>query len=71
MRAEKTKLAEYFPMIKTREAILKEIQGNRKLYDKYNGFRKEDQEYFLDICTGAKGVKILYDSFFKEILNPE
>lgn len=71
MRVEKTKLAEYFPMIKTREAILKEIQESRKLSDKYNGFNIEDQEYFLDICTGAKGVKILYDSFFKEIMSPE
>lgn len=29
------------------------------------------QREFIDICTGAKGVKILYDSFFKEIMNPE
>ena len=26
---------------------------------------------FLDYCTGVKGVKILYDAFFKEIMNPE
>jgi hypothetical protein len=25
----------------------------------------------LDICSGAKGVKMLYDSFFKEVMNPE
>ena len=31
----------------------------------------EYQEEFLDFCTGVKGVKILYDSFFKEIMNPE
>ena len=24
-----------------------------------------------DFCTGMKGVKILYDSFFKEIMSPE
>lgn len=25
----------------------------------------------MDFCSGAKGVKILYDSFFKEVMNPE
>ncbi len=25
----------------------------------------------MDFCTGARGIKILYDSFFKEVLNPE
>ena len=35
---------------------------------KYN---KSTQEEFLNIVTGMKGVKILYDSFFKEIMNPE
>ena len=71
MRTKNTNLAEYFPMIKTREGILEEIQGNKKLRDKYNGFQKDEQEYFLDICTGVKGVKVLYDSFFKEIMSPE
>lgn len=32
---------------------------------------KRQQEEFLDFCTGARGIKFLYDSFFKEILNPE
>ena len=30
-----------------------------------------NMQEFLDICTGTKGVKMLYDSYFKEILNPE
>jgi len=30
-------------------------------------YRKE----FLDFCTGVRGVKMLYDGFFKEIFNPE
>ena len=29
------------------------------------------QREFSDRCTGAKGGKILYDSLFKEIMNPE
>ncbi|WP_346705854.1 PD-(D/E)XK nuclease family transposase, partial [Merdimonas faecis] len=34
-------------------------------------WNREQQEEFLDFCTGNKGIKILYDAFFKEILNPE
>ena len=25
----------------------------------------------MKFCTGAKGIKILYDSFFKEIMDPD
>ncbi|MBQ3665302.1 MAG: PD-(D/E)XK nuclease family transposase [Lachnospiraceae bacterium] len=71
MRAKNTKLSEYFPMIKAREMILKEIKESIRLNERFKGFKKEEQEYFLDICTGAKGIKILYDSFFKEIMSPE
>ena len=37
----------------------------------FDSWEQERQEEFLDFCTGVKGVKILYDSFFKEIMNPE
>lgn len=29
------------------------------------------QKEFLDLCSGVKGLKLLYDGFFKEIMNPE
>ncbi len=35
--------------------------------DKLRDFFQE----FLDLCTGVKGLKLLYDGFFKEIMNPE
>ena len=37
----------------------------------FYSWEQEQREEFLDFCTGVKGVKILYDSFFKEIMNPE
>lgn len=64
-------LKQYFPMIRSREEILSEIQNRKHLYAMFSSWRKEQQEEFLDFCTGSKGVRILYDSFFKEILNPE
>ena len=66
-----TKLKQYFPMIREREDIEREIRENPKLLEKYREWDEEQQEEFLDYCTGVKGVKILYDAFFKEIMNPE
>ena len=66
-----TSLKDYFPMIRTREEILTDIEGNPGLNSLFHSWKEEQQEEFLNFCTGAKGVKILYDSFFKEILNPE
>ena len=61
-----TKLKQYFPMIREREDIKQEIRENPKLLEKYREWDEEQQEEFLDYCTGVKGVKILYDAFFKE-----
>ena len=66
-----TKLKQYFPMIHTKEEILHEIERNVKLTEEFYSWREEQREDFLDFCTGARGVKMLYDSFFKEIMNPE
>ena len=58
-------------MIREREDIKQEVYENPKLLEKYREWDEEQQEEFLDYCTGVKGVKILYDAFFKEIMNPE
>ena len=64
-------LKKYFPMIRTREELEREIQGNPGLLKNYEKWNEEQQKEFMDYCTGVKGVKILYDAFFKEIMNPE
>ena len=64
-------LKKYFPMIRERQEVLKRIQKNKKLEALFESWNEEQQEEFLNIVTGIKGVKILYDSFFKEIMNPE
>lgn len=58
-------------MIRTRNEILGEIKNSPKLERCFYSWTTAEQNQFLDFCTGQKGVKILYDSFFKEILNPE
>lgn len=61
------KLKEYFPLIREREELLAEIKGERELYAVYEEWNSVQREEFLDFCTGVRGVKILYDSFFKEL----
>lgn len=65
------KLKRYFPMIHERKNLLQYIQSTPALLQQFNSWLPHRKEEFLDFCTGVKGVKILYDSFFKEILNPE
>ena len=58
-------------MIRTRDEIQDEILTNDILRVKFNGWTQEQQSEFLDFCSGERGVRILYDPFFKEIMNPE
>ncbi|MDD7348557.1 MAG: PD-(D/E)XK nuclease family transposase [Clostridiales bacterium] len=67
----KTSLKQYFPTFQSREKVISKIHSNWLLNDTFLKWTKEQQETFLDICTGQRGVKILYDCFFKEIFNPE
>lgn len=66
----KTKLQEYFPMVRTRKEVLRELE-KAELYNIFDEWEEEQQEEFLNFLTGVKGIKVLYDSFFKEIMNPE
>lgn len=65
------RLKTYFPMIREREELLAEINNRSDLKQIYDSWTSEQQGLFLDLCTGSRGAKMLYDSFFKEILNPE
>jgi hypothetical protein len=67
----KTKLQSQFPLIRSREEILAEIQEKESLKSIFEEWNEAQQKLFLDVCSGAKGVKMLYDSFFKEIFDPE
>lgn len=66
-----TKLKEFFPLIQEREALQGRIEASPQLTTIFNSWTKERQTEFLDFCTGVRGIKILYDSFFKETMNPE
>lgn len=67
----KNKLQQYFPMIRSREEVMEEINTKENLREKFYGWQEEQRKEFLDFCTGVRGVKVLYDFFAKELLNPE
>jgi len=67
----KNKLQEYFPLIQTREEIKEKITSDPALLSEFNRWTEAGQEELLDFMSGTQGVKMLYDSFFKEIMNPE
>ena len=67
----KNKLQSYFPMIRTRQEIYQEIQATPSLKSQFDALKASRQQEFLDFCSGAKGVRILYDSFFKAVMDPE
>ena len=65
------KLQQVFPMIKNRQEVMEKIRNDPNLMKTFKEWSNQQQEYFLNFVTGASGVKLLYDSFFKEIMNPE
>ena len=67
----KNKLKKYFPMIRTKGAVLEEVKNNKKLWKTFCSWKEEYQQEYLDICTGVKGIKLLYDTYFKAIMNPD
>ncbi len=71
MSISENNLRSYFPMLRTRSQILSDIQASSTLSLLFDSWLPEHQEDFLNFCTGIKGVKMTYDSFFKEVLNPE
>ncbi len=64
-------LKQYFPMIQERKEVLEKIRESRELLTMFYSWTEEQQEEFLGFCTGVKGPRMLYDGFFKEVMNPE
>ncbi len=71
MPMRKTKLTRYFPMLRTKTEVLEIINRKQHLKTTFLSWNDAEKEQFLSFCTGQRGMKILYDSFFKEVFNPE
>lgn len=58
-------------MIRTKGQVLEEIRNSPEMWKTFCGWEEKYQQEYLDICTGVKGVKLLYDTYFKVIMNPD
>ena len=67
----KNQLQNYFPMIRTQKEILEEIREKPELWSQYRGWKEAYRQEYLEICSGVRGIKMLYDPFFKAIMNPD
>ena len=65
------KLQQRFPLIRTREQMMHEIQENPSLTSEFYSWEPTQRDKFLGIFTGAIGVKMLYDGYFKIVLDPD
>lgn len=63
-------LKAYFPVIRSREEVLSEIRANKNLESRFQSWSMDRQKEFLDVCTGVRGVRLLYDVFFKTFMDP-
>lgn len=61
----------YFPVSRSRQEVLQEIESRPALRDQFKQWDSRYQTLFLEICTGARGLRVVYDGVFKEIFNPE
>ena len=53
-----------------RREVLTLLKQDRKAYRKFQKLTGELQEELIGFCMGSRGLKMTYDPFFKEILNP-
>ena len=56
---------------KVREEVLRMLEQNPVAYSRFLELTEDFQEDMIAFCMGNKGLKIVWDPFFKEIFNPE
>jgi len=68
--AGKKVLRPLISLYKSREEVRQEIDSSPSMSATFNEWSLDKQEEFLDLCSGNRGVRILYDSFFKYVFDP-
>ena len=60
-----------FPQYKDPVSIREEIEQSPQLSAIYHSWTPSRRQEFLDFCSGNRGIRILYDSYFKYVFNPD
>ena len=63
-------LKEQFSIIRDREEVLNDIHSQPELSEQFYSWSEEQRDLFLEYCTGVRGIKLLYDQYFKVFLDP-
>ena len=66
-----TKLNNLFPIIQSEKEVLSKIDSDPLLAAVFRSWPEKRQREFLNICTGMKGHRILYDVYFKYVFNAQ
>ena len=61
----------FFKNLPTEQEMKDRIERREDLKKLFESWNAAQQREFLDRCTGKKGYNILYDAYFKEVMNPE
>ena len=64
----KNKLHKHFPMIRMKREVLEAIKNNKKPWEIFCSWKDEYRQEYLDVCTGVRGLKLLYDTYFKALI---
>lgn len=61
----------FFGYLPSEQELSDRIKGCEDLREIFEAWTAEQQREYLDRCCGKKGFNILYDTYFKEVMNPE
>ena len=64
-------LRSIFKHLPSEQELLGRIEEREDLSEIFETWSGEQRQEYLDRCTGKKGFNILYDAYFKEVMNPE
>lgn len=64
-------LRSIFKYLPSEQELLDRIEEREDLSEIFASWNQEQRQEYLNRCTGRKGFNILYDAYFKEVMNPE
>ena len=70
-RAGLPTLRSAFPQYRELAEVLQEIAASPEMTGAFRSLTPSRRQEFLDFCCGNRGVRVLYDSYFKYVFDPD
>ena len=70
-RAGLPTLRSAFPQYRELAEVLQEIAASPEMTGTFRSLTPSRRQEFLDFCCGNRGVRVLYDSYFKYVFDPD